>query len=275
MSSRQVPDLRTARDSLVESAKGTATWADFVDSLIRAPTRIIRKNSRDIMKPALPKQLRYMRPFLRYLESLPAEDLNEDVDPTILESALRKRLATGDPDKTLDDDRRVLDEWLDSFDSQTHPAHWISGYILNLSPSDLQDVEERHESQVPMIEIEPPTGWTVSDDGSLLRKGELFAAIQPVDTATISVLQRQMAVAPIMPPPIVAQRIAEPVTFGAVTGNKYLYSQSLPRPWKQVDYLLEVPGGFVMVKVCAMGAEFDEREVEDRLCTLSVRPPTA
>jgi hypothetical protein len=43
-------------------------------------------------KPApLPEPLRYLQPFANALARIPAEDLNEDVDGSRLEAALRKR----------------------------------------------------------------------------------------------------------------------------------------------------------------------------------------
>ena len=226
------------------------------------------------MNTPLPKRLQYLKPFIRYLESLAPEDLNEDLDSTILEEALRKRLSKGDPETTLDDDRRSLEEWLGSFDSEMHPAHWILGFILGLSPADLLEVDESHERNIPTIEMDAPTGWSVSNNGAEFRKGELFAAIVPIDEFSFDALQHQMAASFTMPPPIVAHRTASPVTYGESTGYKYVYDQSAPKPWKQVDYLLKVPGGFVSIQVCAMGADFDEQEFEDRLCTLSLEQPT-
>src|SRR5438445_4726442 len=52
-----------------------------------------RKPSKPKPKPTpLPTPLRYLHPFLKSLAKLPPDQLNEDLDPTPLESALRKRL---------------------------------------------------------------------------------------------------------------------------------------------------------------------------------------
>jgi len=46
----------------------------------------------------LPEPLRYLHPFLKSLTKLPPDQLNEDLDPTPLESALRNRLRGLDED---------------------------------------------------------------------------------------------------------------------------------------------------------------------------------
>jgi hypothetical protein len=43
----------------------------------------------------------------------------------------------------------------------------------------------------------------------------------------------------------------------------------VPAAWKQVDYVLAVPGGFVAIRLGTMtGANFDESSLESKLHTL-------
>jgi hypothetical protein len=227
------------------------------------------------MNPPLPKQLHYMKPFLRYLESLPPDEWNEDVDATLLEKALRKRLSKGDPEETLDSDRQLLEDWLAGFDSPSHPAHWIVGFLHGVMVSDLLEDNQSHPGDVPRIAVQPPPGWTVSNNGSELRKGELVAVIIPLDQFTYDLQRRQMDASHQKLPPVVEHRTASPVAYGESTGYKYLYEQSAPFPWKQINYLLAVRGGFVSINVCAMGAAFDEQDLEASLHTVSIAPQTA
>lgn len=75
------------------------------------------------MTSPLPESLNYMGPFLKFLESLPPDEINEDVDPQLLHDGLRIRLAAGDPDKILEADVVTLENWLASFDSSQHVGH--------------------------------------------------------------------------------------------------------------------------------------------------------
>src|SRR5690242_2825391 len=67
-------------------------------------------------KPAaLPEPLHYLQPFANALAKLPPEDLNEDVDVSRLDAALRKRvrgLNEEAADAELARDRDLLERWL-------------------------------------------------------------------------------------------------------------------------------------------------------------------
>jgi hypothetical protein len=54
----------------------------------------------------LPAELNYLEPFVRFLSKYPADELDESVDPSRLEMALRKRikgLKPAEAQKLLDD----------------------------------------------------------------------------------------------------------------------------------------------------------------------------
>lgn len=223
------------------------------------------------MIPPLPGQLGYLKPFIRELEALPPEEWNEDVDPTTLEEALRKRLSQGDPEATLDADRDALDDWLDSFDSNTHPAHWISGFLFSLTAADLLENNTRQIPEIPQVHLEAPEGWSVSNNGTELRKGKLFAVVLPIDEMSFDLLQRQMAMP--LPPQLqnVASRTSESVTYGEASGQKFVYEVTGKETNRQVDYVLSVPGGYVTVKI--WGSGFNEEELESSFHTLKITQP--
>ena len=66
-------------------------------------------------KPALlPEPLRYLQPFANALAKLQPDELNEDVDASRLEAALRKRirdLDLEDAEARLEEDRELLEGW--------------------------------------------------------------------------------------------------------------------------------------------------------------------
>ncbi|MBD3674463.1 MAG: hypothetical protein HUJ26_13155 [Planctomycetaceae bacterium] len=223
------------------------------------------------MIPPLPEQLGYLKPFIRELEALPLEELNEDVDPTTLEEALRERLFQEDPEATLDADREALDDWLGSFDSNTHPAHWISGFLLSLTAADLLENDTSQIPEIPQVDLEAPEGWSLSNNGAELRKGKLLAVVLPIDELSFDLLQRQMAMP--LPPQLqnVAQRTSETVTYGEANGQKYVYEVTGKETNRQVDYVLSVPGGYATIKV--WGSGFDEKELESSFHTLKITQP--
>jgi hypothetical protein len=216
-----------------------------------------------------------MNPFIQFLESLPSDELNEDVDSALLEESLRKRLSNRNPETRLDADRKLLENWLASFDSQSHPAHWISGFIFSVTAAELLAPNQIEDRAYATINIEPPPGWTAYNKNAELRKGKRLAVILVIDESTFDLLRHQFAFSPNIPPPIVATRTSSEVTFGESKGYKYKYWQSAPTPSTQIDYLLSVQGGFVSIRVFAMGIEIDETEFEITLHTLSICTPKA
>src|SRR6266540_5805515 len=112
-------------------------------------------------KPAaLPETLRYLQPFANALAKLAPEDLNEDVDASALESALRKRVRGLDEeaaDAELAKDRAVLERWLKA--KPDHPAHWILGFLL--SPDIAMHLTHPAEPppRGPQMDFEAPSGW--------------------------------------------------------------------------------------------------------------------
>jgi hypothetical protein len=83
------------------------------------------------MNPQLPTELAYLQPSLDQLHTLSAEKWNEDVDLSSLESALKQRLRSGNPETILNNDRKTIGEWLDSVQSQEYPGHWIAGFLFH------------------------------------------------------------------------------------------------------------------------------------------------
>jgi hypothetical protein len=93
-----------------------------------------------------------------------------------------------------------------------------------------------------------------------------------IDGFAYELLKHQFSHLPAPPAPIERDLRHSPVQFGAAVGVRFTLVQVKPAPWKQVDYLLQVPGGFVSVRLCAMGADLDEHELEAKLETLRVVP---
>jgi hypothetical protein len=224
----------------------------------------------------LPDELRYLQPFVRWLGKHPPDDLNESINASRLEKALRKRvsdLPISEAQQRLDADRHALQVWLESNASEGHPAHWVLGYLTH--PKLAREML-RTPAELPpeaIIEFEPPAGWQVRaiPFNLNLRKGKLTGFITAIDESAFRHFQlpgmRMFAQG--------EGRIDEhDVQFGKVTGKKYLLLEIAPAYLKQLDYVLAVPGGFASIRLSRSdGREFDETPFEAQLDTLRISAP--
>jgi hypothetical protein len=232
-------------------------------------------------KPAsLPEPLRYLQPFANALATLPPGELNEDVDPSRLEAALRKRVRDMDlegAELQLAEDRDRLERWL--ADKPDHPAHWILGLIL--SPTLATDLTQavgppprgaaEPVPHAPEIDFVPPDGWRVKQLApSLLqlKKGKLTGTVMAIDENLFHQTQRERESDWVVSPGVEATRDIQVAEYGSVSGKKYVYRRIAPDQSKRVDYVLNVPGGFAMAGIEAAGADFDESAFESALPTL-------
>jgi hypothetical protein len=223
----------------------------------------------------LPKSLNFLQGFVNFLAKLPPEDLNEDVDGSRLESALRKRLRGLDVDAAearLADDRAKLEKWLKS--RPNHPAHWVFGFMLLDDLATHLTQPPRPRPAGPKMTFEPPTGWKVKEVPFRLdlKAGKVIGSIMAIDEGTFELLtwQREQAAQSLRRDGRSTVAISD-VTYGACGGKKYLNQQTDPVRWKQVDYVLKVPGGYVNIGLGTLtGADFDETALESKLHTLRI-----
>lgn len=230
----------------------------------------------------LPEPLRYLQPYANALAKLPPEELNEDVDASPLEAALRRRIRDLDleaAEERLAQDRGRLERWLE--DKPDHPAHWILGFILSptLATDLAQPVGTPPASEVepvprgPTIAFVPPEGWRVKKLAPYLwevKKGKLSGSVMAIDQGLFYQTQREREGDWAVSPGVEATREIEVAQHGDVAGKKYVYRRTAPGPWKRVDFVLSVPGGFAMAGVESTGADFDEPPFEAQLHTLRV-----
>lgn len=228
----------------------------------------------------LPEPLRYLQPFANALAKLPRDGLHENVDASPVETALRRRIRDLDPEAAeaqLAEDRDRLERWLD--DKPDHPAHWILGFILSptLAIDLMQPVEppSRGEPEPvpdgPKVAFAPPDGWKVKQLAPYLlqfKKGKLSGTVMAIDEKLFHQTQRDREGEWVVAPGVEATRQIQVAEYGNVSGKKYVYRRIAPDPSKRVDYVLSVPGGFVMAGIEAAGADFDEAPFEAQLHTV-------
>ena len=144
-----------------------------------------------------------------------------------------------------------------------------TGRTTGITTNPFRDSPGGKASKIVAGRITDPTG-KVTAGSHALPFYLICDSVWVVAAKAQEVLPPLNAQPPVMPAPIQMERHQHAVTFGAVTGHKYVYLQTKPSPWKQVDYLLEVEKGFVSIRLCAMGDDFDEQELEDQLATLKL-----
>lgn len=235
----------------------------------------------------LPKELDYLEPVAQELAKLPPEELTERVDViTGLEAALRARvdgLKLRDAVSRLTGDHEILKRWLEETKATDGAVFWIAGFLMRPGPL-ARSLLAPPPPPEPTVAIEPPAGWQKQSFPRRLdiRKGKLGCSILILDEAGFTRRQHkndhreELQKSPKNPWAGLGVWSKSSVKFGECRGEKHLYVQHGKTNWKSVDYLLDVPGGFVNVYLGhEKGMDFDESEIEARLHTLKVIPPAA
>ena len=226
---------------------------------------------------APPPDLAYLAPALDDFAAAFAGGTDaEDLDPVPLERALKARLVDEpDPAAAVAGDAAALESWLNGFDSGDHPGWAAAGMLRGLLTYGFEVEtlgEDPDPGPLPSVSVETPAGWTAEAGPSSLSlkkgtRGALYAHFLAAPPGLPFPLREQWAA---------ARLPAEPVAFGPVSGTKMTTDLPGPPPHKQVQYVLDAPGGTVSLTVFrTTGKPFDEAEIEAVLPTLRVRPAAA
>lgn len=77
--------------------------------------------------------------------------------------------------------------------------------------------------------------------------------------------------AQVLPPDAEDTHVVSDVSFGPCRGKKCIHLTTAPIHWKEVEYLLHVPGGAVSIVLANLkGKDFDEGPLESKLHTLRI-----
>lgn len=224
---------------------------------------------------SVPDSLQFLKPFIRLLKSLPAEDLNEDVDTELLDELLRDRVAgmsAERADAEIYTIRDSVNAWIADSATENLCAEWLLGYLLypDLGRELLRPPQPVEKG--PRIRFNTPEGWTETRVPFRLdlTTGTLNASITVVDEFVYTLIPKQNEHW-VAPPHVQAIRTESEVLLECCHGKKYVYVEQSAKNWKRVDYVLAVPGGFVTIWIGTdSGEDFDESPIEDRLDTLSL-----
>jgi hypothetical protein len=249
---------------------------------------------------ALPERLRYLRPFQKYLAALPAAEVGESTDSTMLEKILRKRLrgmSSQEATNQLSADLEGLEAILSVGQRRDIRLGFIFGFLFSAAtmPENLLKPPARRKKVVERLTMKLPPGAKLSvDEYSLAvkwKRQNLFALRCDMDDE----FSRDLTLAEFAHPnaserelftlmgETALAKLASPntpqnepkaihVKLGAATGHKRVAFGDSPVVWKRAGYLLKIPGGYVSIDIQA-GHLFDETEWEYYLATLRFTKP--
>ena len=235
-------------------------------------------------KPALPEQLRYLQPFRKKFGSRPEQLNEEEAEGPIFElmSKRIKGLSESDAQQLLEDDLNCLESWLSVPENENDCLQFVRGFLL-VSPSGLAKRirEETEKPPPPLVEIDLPDEVKCKrianreEAALILRWKGLIASLQamPEEMAvkTTEILWKGR------PQSGVTLSTAH---FGGVGGSKCVnvsdqWFPLLGTRQKEVEYLLQAPGGLVFVMVAPISKRinhetWDESIFENLFHTLRV-----
>jgi hypothetical protein len=232
----------------------------------------------------LPKELAYLEPAAKELAKLSPDELDEGADFSKLETALRQRingLELRDAIALLDKDQAILQQWQRVTKTREDIAFWVAGYFARTGPT-ARRLLAPPDPPDPTVSIEMADGWDVKEFPLRLDlfSGKVFCSITIMDKRWFEMSRqknlnrKELQDSSKNPWANLGIWTRATVEFGPCHGEKGVYSQEGKTNWKSLDYLLEVPGGYVGIRLGhEKGKDFDEMEFEKKFHTLKVIPP--
>lgn len=231
------------------------------------------------MADSLPIRLEYLQQTLDELGKVPDEDLNESNEDaaSLMEQTLRDRvkgLTASEANEVLEQDCEALKQWLDESGTNSAPGYFIYGWFVMIDVEWLLAEPEPPEETTVQVTMDPPAGYRMETEYgsiSLSRRG-CYCSIMPIrDEWYVQIHRDQLKAVSANPGPGVEDGVSE-VAFGAVTGDKRTYLlRAQGGASKRLDYVLKVPGGWVMVTIQNTGSKpFDEAPLEAQFPTLRI-----
>src|SRR6266446_6167849 len=220
---------------------------------------------------SLPERLGYLQPFRKKFASRPPEEFGENTGEAPLLALLGKRLkgqSETEAQKILEDDLAALEEWLAESPHKTDCLQFVRGFLL-VSPSELAKRILEEPTRAPPLplgaEMDLPDGaklrWVKSrtEMAMLIRwKGTLTAigSISEEAAANFAEAEGRSDGA--------SKLSIQSVRFGSVAGTKFVRTGNSWRgPFKEVHYLLTVPGGHVSITTAVVSKKLDESKWDE------------
>lgn len=223
----------------------------------------------------LPEPLRYLQPFRKQVAKVKPEEIDEDMDLSLLNKLLLQRIngiPTDEGKRKLKADHDVLQKWLSSSDLNDNGGMtFLDGYLMALPELVDRLLEEKDKPEPPQKEIQmelPPEAKIKKLRGGLWKvrwlKTTLF--VLPCDKDYVDFQIKDFHEGP-------SEKLSKitvtAVKFGEVTGFKRFVDLSIVG-CINVDYALEVPGGYATVALLKKAATIDVARFEEYFHTIRI-----
>ncbi len=224
----------------------------------------------------LPEQLRYLHPFRQQVAKLGRDEAVEDLDHSLLNSLLLERihgLPVAEGKRKLQEDQSILEEWLSLANVRDNGSmFFLKGYLMALPELVDRLLEEKEKPREHFkIQMEFPDGARVKDQPGGGMKVNCFRATLFAFPLEARLVETQVKMLREPQHHRLEKVTVTQVAFGKAKGVKRV--SHIPDVGSyDVDYVLEVPGGFAQLGVLRRGTPtpFDEARFEKYFHTIRI-----
>ncbi|HXB59782.1 MAG TPA: hypothetical protein VNU95_09465 [Candidatus Acidoferrales bacterium] len=252
----------------------------------------------------LPERLQYLQPYREFLGKLRKSEVGDGTDTTLLEELIYEQIhgkTVEEAKEKLSADLEELEKYLSVPVRRNDRLHFVLGYFL-IAAEDPAELLKRPEKPKPVeeklvMDLPPKTkpetseGWPSLNvewkeesfyahkcrmDDDFQAKKVMVEFNNPNATAYEHfILRGEPGMAEMIPKAAREKRRQSiSVDLGEVKGHKYVSTGAAPATWQRVDFLLQVPGGYVQGTIQA-SVLFDESKWDPYLKTLRLEKVAA
>jgi hypothetical protein len=210
----------------------------------------------------------------KQLAALAPDDIHEDTDLSVLRRVVRKRikgLSDEDARSALREDADELERWLSTPGLEDRRLY----FVLPMLPDAVAILfAEPPEASLERGEatMELPHGAKVTKENGCwsVKWRRFFLFLYPSHCEEMHRSAGQFRDDAKSRPTVDGSGMSVvEVRFGEVAGIKCISRMAAPK-FKQLDYALDVPGGYIVAVLHSSASDFDESEVEAHFHTLRV-----
>lgn len=211
------------------------------------------------LKP-LPKQIRYLQPFRAVLNRLEPGELNEDTDVGALHKVILKRiegLSSKDAATALEADLFALKSWISTSATEDNAACYLEAR-LSVMPGLIEELRTQAPEPTTKlsVQMEIPKG---------ARKRAMQHGVLKVTWSRLILFAIPFSQENVEKHMEVFGHTARPVAFGKINGFRL-------RRNDHPEFILNVPGGHVLVDLIDRKLDLEQSKFADYLHTLRVVP---
>lgn len=248
---------------------------------------------------ALPERLQYLQPYREFLAKLPKSQIGDTTDTTLLEQLIYEQIkerTVEEAKEKIEADLKELEDYLSDAKRRNDRLHFVLGYFL-IAAEDPAELLKPPEKPKPkplderlIMDLPPKTrpktdeewpGLSVKwqqerfyaqkcrmDDDYQAKKVRVEFDNPNASAYELFILRGEPGLAEMVPKAArEIRRQSISIDLGEVKGHKYVSTGAAPAAWKRVDFLLQIPGGYVSGSIQA-SVLFDESKWDPYLKTL-------